>query len=187
MKRRVSITKLLALALATIVVACSESDLIESRAKHFVRRTYNDVDRIIMVDIKPVTIGDNLDYRIERAAINKGYAESSLKTAILSAEELKRYGYDYTSSVEEARARLAEETAWCAALDSLKASLGEELNLVTAYNCAVAYNYPNNLVWVQIDKYGNLLKITKDARERLLNPGNDAPGYFELWKKHYGR
>ena len=141
---------LLAIALVIIVTACSESDRIESRAKHFVKRTYSDVDRIIMVDIKPVTVGDNLDYRIERA-------------------------------------RLAKETAWCAALDSLKASLGEELNVVTAYNCAVAYNYPNNLVWVQLDKFGNLLKITKDGRERLLNPGNDAPGYFELWKKRYGR
>ena len=100
---------------------------------------------------------------------------------------MKRYGYDYTSSVKDARVRLAEETALCAALDSLKASLGDVANEVTAYNCTLAYNYPTNFVWVQLDQYGNLLKITKDIRETLLNPGSDAPGYFELLKEFYGR
>lgn len=167
---------LIILALATVVTGCSQESIIRSNAKSFVRSTYNDVDRIIYVSIDTVTIGDNLDYRIERAAINKGYAESSLKSAILSAEEMKRYGYDYTSSVKSATERLAEQTAWCAALDSLKASLGDELNEVAAYNCIVTYNRPGNMVWVQLDPFGRLLQISKDAGERLLNPGRDAPG-----------
>ena len=184
MKLLVSISKLLALALATIVVACSENNLIESRAKSFVRSTYNDVDRIIYVSIDTVTVGDNLDFRIKQADLSRMQAETALQSTIHYAKEMERYGANYTSSIESATERLAEQTAWCAALDSLKASLGDELNEVAAYNCIVTYNRPGNMVWVQLDPFGRLLQISKDAGKRLLNPGGDAPGYLDVWEKH---
>lgn len=176
---------LIILALATVVTGCSQESIISSNAKSFVRSTYNDVDRIISVSIDTVTVGDNLDFRIKQADLSRMQAETALQSTINYAKEMERYGANYTSSIESATERLAEQTAWCAALDSLKASLGDGGNEVAAYNCVVAYNYPNNLVWVQLDPYGNLLKITKDIGERLLNPGNDAPGYFELWEEFH--
>ena len=123
---------------AVCLTACSGKDFIPSRAEHFVRRTYSDVDRIVYLRVDTVTFGDNL--------------------------------------------------AWVDALDSLKAATAPEvLAGPVAFNCTVAYNHETNFVWVQLDPLGNLLGITKDRDEFLLNPGGDVPGYFELWKKFHDR
>lgn len=148
-------------AFLAIFTACSNKDVIASRAEHFVRSTYNDVDRVISVKVDTVTYGDNLDYRIEQAR--------------------RRIDSIYGEEI------LASNRAWAATLDSLKEVSGDILGDPTAFNCIVVYNNPSNLVWVQLDRYGNLLNITKEPEKILLNPGEDVPGYFDAWKKHNGK
>lgn len=150
-------------------VACSGVSFIESQAVKYVRSQYSDFDRLIMCDVDTVTLGDNLDYRIEQARRNLEFASMMVRD----------HGGDYAQKEQE------KEMAWVAALDSLKAVSGSVLNEPTAYNCCVAYNNPDNLVWVQLDKYGNLLAITKDkSKDFLLNPGEDVPGYLDVWRKY---
>lgn len=157
---------------AVCLTACSGKDFIPSRAEHFVRRTYSDVDRIVYLRVDTVTFGDNLDYRIEQARRSMEFAAMMKRT----------YGGERYES------DLAEEKAWVDALDSLKAATAPEvLAGPVAFNCTVAYNHETNFVWVQLDPLGNLLGITKDRDEFLLNPGGDVPGYFELWKKFHDR
>ena len=152
-------------AFLAIFTACSNKDVIASRAEHFVRSTYNDVDRVLSVKVDTVTYGDNLDYRIEQA---------KQRIDVVYGEEI-----------------LAKNRAWVAVLDSLKEASGDILGQPTAFNCIVVYNdpgaSPGHIVWVQLDKYGNLLNITKEPEKVLLNPGEDVPGYFDAWKKHNNR
>lgn len=147
-----------------LMTACSGGDFIASRAEHFVRTTYSDVDRILSVHVDTVTYGDNMDYRIEQATRNMEFA----------ADMFRRYGSD------RAEQDLMKERAFVSALDSLKEASADILGKPTAYNCIVSYNNPGNLVWVQLDTYGNLLNITKDVEKILLNPGADVPGYREI-------
>ena len=156
-------------AFSAIFPACSGKDVIASRAEHFVRSTYNDVGRVLSVKVDTVTYGDNLDYRIKQARHNMEF----------SAMMKRSYG---GKAQEES---LAKEKAWVAALDSLKGVSGGLLGEPTAFTCIVTYNNPSNLVWVQLDRYGNLLNITKEQKKILLNPGEDIPGYFEEWKKYH--
>ena len=152
------------LLLAICLTACSGKDFIQSRAEYFVRKTYNDVDRIFPVRVDTVTVGDNLDFRISQAA--------DLVSSDARLYDTTNSGF-YFDMMMKNKARLE-------ALDSLKMALGSELDKIAAYNCIVAYNNPSNIVWVQLGPYGNLLNITKDLNKLLINPGNDAPGYFEL-------
>lgn len=127
-----------------IVTGCISAPDMSSRAVRYARAQYGDFSKLIHVSVDTVTIGDNLDYRIEQAG---------------------RFG-------KEGRIE---------ALDSLKASLDPAvLAKPTAYNCCVQYNYVGNFVWVQLDGSGNLLTISKDRRNWLLNPGEDAPGYLDI-------
>ena len=149
------------------MTACAGEETIESRAEHFVRTTYSDVDRVLSVRVDTVTLGDNMNYRIGQAERNKEFA----------AVMVRGFGGEtYQESLDK-------ETAWAAALDSLKDASAGILGEPAAYNCIVVYNNPSNLVWVQLDPDWNLLNITKDMNKVLLNPGGDVPGYFELWKK----
>ena len=160
--------KFLIIILASILASCSGGDFIRSRAEHFVRSTYPDVDRILYYSVDTVTFRDNMDYRIEQA-------NEHLKSAQRLAESFPRQ--NYLKDVER-------ESAWVRALDSLKASTAQEvLDAPAAFQCCVAYNSPTNLVWVQLDPAGNLLNIAKDMAKLYLNPGDDVPGYFELWKQ----
>ena len=156
-------------AFSAIFPSCSGKDVMASRAEHFVRSTYNDVDRVLSVKVDTVTYGDNLDYRMEQARHNMEFS------AMMNR--------DYSGKAQEES--LARDKAWVAALDSLKGVSGDILGDPAAYNCIVVYNNPSNLVWVQLDRYGNLLNITKDVEKVLLNPGEDVPGYFEVWKKYH--
>lgn len=152
--------KILFIALALLLAGCSGGDFIRSRAEHFVRRTYPDVDRILYYSVDTITLGDNMNYRIEQA-------QRFVKEAgWMDKEDLDR------------------ETARLHALDSLLAATTQDvIDTPTAYQCCIAYNVPSNLVWVQLDTYGNLLQISKDMMQLYLNPGEDLPGYFEVNKR----
>ena len=162
-------------AFSAIFPACSGKDVIASRAEHFVRSTYNDVERIFSVKVDTVTYGENLDYRMEQARHSMEFS------AMMNR--------DYGGKIYEES--LAKDKAWVAALDSLKGVSGDILGEPTAFNCIVVYNDsgadPGHIVWVQLDEYGNLLNITKEPEKVLLNPGGDVPGYFDTWKKHNDR
>lgn len=127
-----------------IVTGCISGSDVSSRAVRYVKAQYSDFDQLIQVSVDTVTMGDNLNYRIEQAGRNgpEGRVE---------------------------------------ALDSLRGSLDPAiLAKPTAYNCCVQYNSVENFVWVQLDEFGNLLTISKDRRNWLLNPGEDAPGYLDI-------
>ena len=98
-------------AFSAIFPACSGKDVIASRAEHFVRSTYNDVDRIISVVVDTVTLGENLDYRIQQARHNMEFS------AMMNR--------DYNGKIYEES--LAKDRAWVAALDSLKAASADVL------------------------------------------------------------
>lgn len=159
--------RLLILAVC-LVTACSGGDFIASRAELFVRKTYNDVDRILSVGVDTVTYGDNLEYRIEMANRDVEFAERMFQSYPNERNEKDLMG----------------RKAWVAALDSLKAVSGSVLDKPAAYNCIVVYNNPGNITWVQLDEYGNLQNITKEVEKLLLNPGHDVPGYLDVWKKY---
>jgi len=126
------------------IAACTASPNMSQRAVNYVKGQYSDFDQLILCSVDTVTIGDNLNYRIEQA---------------------QRFG-------PEGRVF---------ALDSLKASLDPAiLSKPTAYNCSVQYNQVGNIVWVQLDENGQLLTISKDRHNWLLNPGEDAPGYLDI-------
>ena len=171
--RKITLFAILLAFSAILLTACSGKDVITSRAEHFVRSTYNDVDRVLSVKIDTVTYGENLDYRIGQARHNLEFASMMVRD----------YKSDHAVKEQE------EAKAWVAALDSLKSVSGSALGETAAYNCIVVYNDPNinpgSIVWVQLDPYGNLLNITKEPEKVLLNPGGDVPGYFELWKQFH--
>jgi len=157
------------LAFPAILLSSCVGRTSASRAEHYVRTTFRDVDRVLSVSVDTVTWADNLDYRI-------GQARQYARTAAIMYES---FGGD------SPREELDRETAWAAALDSLKDALAGLLDEPTAYNCVVTYNNWSNRVWVQLDTEGHLLNITKDPSQVLLNPGEDVPGYFEVWEKYH--
>lgn len=171
---------------ALAAIACSYEDFIRANAEKYVRKVYPDVDRILHYSVDTVTIGDNMDYRIQmwqdRVDRQMGFAKDFEKIA----EEDKRLRYiDAYESARESQMKFLREAEKIQkelnALDSLKQTLSPEvLNHATAFTCCIAYNVPSNLVWIQLDEYGNLLKISKDKLDLFLNPGADAPGYLDL-------
>lgn len=183
--------KKIVFALAVLcAVSCSGGDFISRQAVRYTKSYYRDFDRLIMCSIDTVTLGDNLDYRREQASLHVRHSRLFLEEEESYLEQMRKLGGGKdTSSLHECRLSLDKDTAWKSALDSLKGALSNDvLSSITAYNCCVAYNYPNNLVWVQLDANGRLLSITKDRRrEWLLNPGEDVPGYFELWERFHDR
>lgn len=151
--------------LASVLISCTGGDFIRSRAEHFVRSTYRDVDKILYYSVDTVTLGDNMNYRIEQA-------KEHLENAQFFAERLKNQ-----DSLDD----VAREAARLQALDSLLVATEPDiLNTPAAYQCCIAYNTANNLVWLQLDPYGKLLVISKDRTKMYLNPGNDIPGYLEV-------
>ena len=147
--------------LLALVVSCSNGDYIQRQAIRYTRAQYGDFNKLIHCSVDTVTIGDNLDYRIEQAQQNLRVQES-----LHDADGIRKAEIQLTR------------------LDSLKkASDPMILAKPTAYNCGVQYNSVGNFVWVQLDEFGGLLSISKDRRTWLLNPGEDAPGYIELLLK----
>lgn len=178
--------KKILLLLIVLLAGCSGGGLIRSRAEYFVRRTYPDVDRILYYKVDTVTLGDNMNYRIEQAEEHLRHAESFLREAERSAERNRRDGFKMlyssdTANVSERKADVAREAARLRALDSLLANTAQDiLDAPAAYQCCIAYNTPGNLVWLQLDPYGNLLVISKDILKLYYNPGGDVPGYLEV-------
>lgn len=149
--------RVIILAALMMAAACSPGDFIRSRAESFVRSTYSDVDRILYYSVDTVTNRDNLNYRIEQA---EQWVRSS--------------SYYDPSRVEKEQERLD-------ALRNLAKTIDpSRLDDIAAFNCTIAYNSPSNLVWVQLDKIGNLLNITKDRNKVYLNPGYDLEEYYEV-------
>ena len=168
--------------LAVVSCSISKEDFIKNRAIGYVKQVYKDYDKLIMYKVDTVTYGDNLDYRIEQADMSIKLAEGLLSVQESGARELARYGGDPDMErIEETRQDVKREKDRAAALDSVKKALSPDvLNTPTAFTCCIAYNYPNNLVWVQVDTYGNLYVVDKNIEKLLLNPGDDAPGYLEV-------
>lgn len=140
-----------------ITAACSPGDFIRSRAESFVRSTYSDVDRILYYKVDTVTNRDNLNYRIEQAEM-----------------------WVRSSSLYDPSKAKKEQDRLDALRDLLKTIDQSKLDDIAAFNCTMAYNSPSNLVWVQLDKIGNLLNITKDMNKVYLNPGYDLEEYYEV-------
>lgn len=174
--------KLMAIILISTLASCSGGDYIRSRAEHFVRDTYPDVDRILYYNVDTITLKNNLEYRIEQAEQFIHFAEEMLELTERSNMERVRYsGAPDEKGVKEKTEKLQFEKDRKAALDSLmKATPPDVLNSPAAYQCCIAYNTSNNLVWLQLDPVGNLLVISKDRMKMYLNPGGDVPGYFEV-------
>lgn len=153
-----------------------------------VKQCYPDFDKIILMSVDTVTIGDNLSYRMEQAQHSIDWNQSQAEYYRTRLQENKRHGFaslskldqesydDYSSMVEKEKQRYA-------ALDSLKHAIGPINNQVTAYTYQITYNYPGNIVWAQIDAFNTILVVTKDRNKVLFNPGEDAPGYFEIWER----
>jgi len=178
--------KFLFIFMVSLLAGCSSGDLIRSRAEHFVRATYHDVDRILYYKVDTITLGDNMNHRIEQAKENLKHAEFNLEYAQRSAERSRRGGLMTIYASDTVRVRQNQEevdrqTARLNALDSLLANTAQDvLDTPAAYQCCIAYNDPANLVWLQLDPYGNLLVISKDMMKLYINPGNDLPGYFDI-------
>ena len=179
----------LLILLAVLLAGCSGGDFIRSRAEHFVRSTYPDVDRILYYSVDTITLGDNMNYRIEQQKESVKMAESALEHAKLSADRNRRDGFRSLYASDTARVRKCQEdvdrqTARLKALDSLLANTAQEvIDTPAAYKCCIAYNDPANLVWLQLDPYGNLIVITKDIMKLYYNPGNDLPGYMDIYDR----
>ena len=60
---------------SSAILACSGKDVITSKVEAYVNNTYNDVGKILMVKIDTVTVGNNLDSRIEQGRQNLKLAE----------------------------------------------------------------------------------------------------------------
>ena len=164
--------------------ACN--DTIDSKAEYYARKTYSDVDRIIVVNVDTVTYGDNLNYRISQANHDIEFCKGLIKQEKSYIEEIQRYGATHdTSDLHKYNQKLVSEIAWRNALDSLRISSSAILLEPTAFNCIIAYNGSSNYIWVQLDKEGNLQNITKDVNKVLLNPGDDIPGYLEIYQKYH--
>ncbi len=178
--------KYLFILMASLLTGCSGGDFIRSRAEHFVRSTYPDVDRILHYSVDTITLGDNMNYRIEQSKENLKHAEFNLEYSERSAERNRRGGLmsvyaSDTARVRQNREEVARQTARLQALDSLLANTAQDvLDAPAAYQCCIAYNTPDNLVWLQLDPYGNLLVISKDILKLYYNPGGDVPGYLEV-------
>lgn len=164
--------------LVLLAVACGHSTDIGDIAKRYVRANYPDCREVVYCNIDTVTYGDNLEWRISQATRSVESAESQV-------EYLKRTRLS-ASMLEKEQKTLEIRKRTLVSLDSLKAVSGDILSQATAYLVCIAYNTPTNLVWVQLDKQGNLLKISKDRAKMLINPGEDVPGYLEVWEAAYG-
>ncbi len=171
--------KLLIIVVTMLAIAsCVGSGLdIKRTAERYASQYFPNYGQIIAYHIDTVTLGDNLAYRKERAQENLRRDESLYDLN-------KKSPYPLKSALDEEAKRIDRDKRWLAALDSLEAANADILHQVTAYTCH--FNFvTGNTAWVQLDKDGNPLLIT-DSREKVFfNPGEDVPGYYEVWKKLY--
>ena len=161
------------LLIAIIAVSCGRGYNPAHMAELYVKAAYPDYRNTIYCKVDTVTYGDNLNYRIE-------VVQRRIDEDLSNLDYYKRWGGTFskdritslTKSLESNEKRLA-------ALDSLRQN-SDLLNHPTAYTVCIAYNQPTNFVWVQMDEYFELLKISKRLEDMYYNPGNDVPGYLEI-------
>ena len=170
-----------------MIVGCSAANNPAKKAEALVWKNYRDCEKIIMVDVDTITLGDNLDYRIEQHKRHVEESESEVKmykryvkefkSSKMLVESYKKQLHKADSSLIIAKRKLAD-------LDSLKLATLDISGIPAAYQVCVAYNSPSNLVWIQMDADGTLLKMTKNRSELFFNPGSDMPGYFEILDRY---
>ncbi|MBR4805877.1 MAG: hypothetical protein IK042_05200 [Bacteroidales bacterium] len=184
--------KILFLLAPFLITACSTGDIITDKAVRLVKSHYRDCETILMVDVDTVTLGHNLDYRIEyvkRHVHEQEEEVARLKKEIAYYKKLGGWASFvkmYQSDLARADSTLQLERDFLHGLDSLKQATLDIADTPTAYQVCVAYNFPSNLVWIQLDESARLLKISKNNMDMLLNPGQDMPGYLKLLDKRYG-
>lgn len=179
--------KRILILLALTVCACSQPFNPAKKAARLVFRHYPDCEKILMVDVDTVTLGDNLEYRIKQQQEEVEYAENDVRMYRRWVKEFrstKSVADDYRKRLHDADSILNRKKLRLSALDSLKAATLDIADMPTAYQVCVAYNYPSNLVWIQMDEDGTLLKISKSIMDLFFNPGGDMPGYFEIIEKY---
>lgn len=179
--------KRILILLALAVCACSQPFNPAKKAVRLVYRHYPDCEKIIMVDVDTVTLGTNLEYRIKQQQREVEYAEAEVdryKGYVKEFRNNRRIANDYRKWLHNADSILNRRKLRLSALDSLKAATLDIADTPTAYQVCVAYNYPSNLVWIQMDEDGTLLKISKSIMDLFFNPGGDMPGYFEIIEKY---
>ena len=159
-----------------LITSCSLSKDPAKKAERLVRANYRDCEKIVYVSVDTITLGDNLQYRIEQQERYVKNAESDVKMYRRLGAGYGKYIHGADSTLDMARKRLA-------ALDSLKQSTLDIANTPAAYQVCVAYNHPNNLVWIQLTTDCTLLKMSKRREELFLNPGSDMPGYYEIYER----
>lgn len=169
------------LAIASIA-ACSMDNSLKSKAAFYATQAYGTPGTLLEYSVDTVTIGDNLNYRIQSAFKAADFAESILSFEEASAKELKSFGGSPDmASLEKSRRRVEMANGKLAALDSLKEALAPEvLNQVAALTFILVYNNPGSIVYVQMDPEGNLIAVANNSDDCLINPGEDAPGYLEI-------
>lgn len=178
------------LLLALMVYACTSSFEPATRAEGYVWRNYPDCKKIIMVSVDTITLGDNLEYRINQQKRHIEYAKSQVRLYEGLAREFKQtraLATIYNNELHTADSALNIERRMLAGLDSLKRVTSDIADTPAAYEVCVAYNSPGNLVWIQLNADGTLLKMSKTRTDMLLTPGADMPGYFDIYRRFYHR
>jgi hypothetical protein len=173
--------------IASVIVGCPMSNNPAKKAEHLVWRNYRDCEKIIMVDVDTITLGDNLDYRIEQHKRHVEERESEVKMYKRYVKEFrssKMLVESYKKQLHKSDSSLTISKRILADLDSLKLATIDKAGIPTAYQVCVAYNSPSNLVWIQMDADGTLLKMSKNRSELFFNPGADMPGYFEILNRY---
>ncbi len=175
---------------ALLVFGCSHGDPIVDKAVRLVKSNYRDCEKIIFVKVDTVTLGDNLKYRMEQNERNIKDDESWVSIYQDRIQEYRRYGSSAKRLIDGAIADLSKADSTLnmdrlrlAALDSLRLATLDIAERPTAYRVCVSYNQPTNFVWVQLAADGTFLKMSKDMNDLYLNPGEDMPGYFEIYER----
>ena len=179
--------------ISLMIVSCGlKNETIEEKAIRLVKEHYPDCERIVHVSTDTITLGNNLAYRMKQQEQSISFAKMYVDDYRYWADEYERnpysqsYAKEYREKQRDAEEKLQFEEGWLAALDSLRSATLDIADTPAAYTVWVQYNYVGNFVWVQLSANGDLLVITKNNRNLLLNPGGDMPGYYDLYCKYHG-
>lgn len=171
--------KLLSFLLLSLV-ACS-SPSIEKQAASIVRKAYGGT-QLLHVSVDTVTLGDNLDYRIEQARRQASSDSADVRRQQRYVNEFRgtSFAKSYNEYLKDAESKLSESLQKVADLDSLKRARLDIADTPAAYQCCVIFDDPMNIVWLQLSPDGKVLKMSRSLNDLYLNPGADMPGYLDL-------
>ena len=169
------------------LLGCAKKESIADKAVRLVRTNYPDCEKIVSVEIDTITLGDNLNYRINQQHRHLEYSQSQVDFYNETIKEFNRNGSfarkivdGYKDDLSQAEKDLEHNKKMIAALDSLKQATLDIADTPAAYEVCVAYNYYSNKVWIQLDADGTFLQMSKSVLDLLQNPGEDMPGYAEI-------